>query len=42
VSDEEALREQRLAAIERIKASRSRFANLTIEDILSARDEGRK
>jgi prevent-host-death family protein len=42
VSDEEALREQREAAIERIKSLRSRFANLTVEDILSARDEGRK
>lgn len=42
VADEEALRAQRVAAIERIKALRSRFANLSVEDILSARDEGRK
>ncbi len=29
-------------AIERIKALRSRFANVTLEDMLSARDEGRR
>jgi prevent-host-death family protein len=42
VSDEEALRAQREAAIERIKKLRSRMANLTVEEIISARDEGRR
>jgi prevent-host-death family protein len=42
VSDEEALRAQRLAAIERIKRLRSRTANVSVEEIIKARDEGRR
>ena len=42
VSDEEALQARRLAAIERIKQLRSRMANLSVEEIISARDEGRR